>query len=106
MLMLLYDSVHVVVIDLNFGLLLGHNRYRRKEVESFPLQPLDCIERKIHLCTVLLKDKLVTNKALNSTEHFVEVERDLSMTFTPCLMNNNSNFRRSDRHDRLGKRRT
>ena len=38
----------------------------RKEVESFAPQQLDCVEYKMHLCTVLQKVKNVINKAFNS----------------------------------------
>jgi len=41
---------------------------RRKEVASFALQQLDCIERKMPWCTVLLKDKIVVNYALTFVE--------------------------------------
>ena len=39
---------------------------RRKEVESFAMQQLDCVERKMHRCTVLLKDKIVINDEFNN----------------------------------------
>jgi len=37
---------------------------KRKEVESFELQQLDCVECKMHQCTVMLKDKIVINDAI------------------------------------------
>jgi len=40
---------------------------RKKEVESFALQQLDCAECKIHQCTVLLKDKISTNDMITAS---------------------------------------
>jgi len=58
MLMLLYDCLNLIVSGVRLwnvtGLWLG-----RKEVESFALQQLDCVERKIHHYTVLMKNKIV-----------------------------------------------
>jgi len=61
--MLLYDSLNLVVS----GVILWavtEPEIRRKQVESFALQQLDYVERKMHWCTVLLKDKIVINCAL------------------------------------------
>ena len=63
MLMLLYDSLNFV--DSRVKLWTVTEPYlRRKEVGSFALQQLHCVERKIHRCTVLLKDEIVINYAL------------------------------------------
>jgi len=37
---------------------------RRKEVESFVVLQLDCVECKMHWSTVVLKDKIVINDAI------------------------------------------
>jgi len=55
MLMLLYDSVNIVVSGVKFCAVMG--QVRRKELQSFTLQQLDCVKRKTHRCTILLKDK-------------------------------------------------
>jgi len=47
-------------VELNSELLRGRSS-RDKEVQSLALQQLDCVERKMHWCTVLLKDKVVIN---------------------------------------------
>jgi len=52
MFMLLYDSLHLTVSVVK--------RWTLEEVE----QQLDCIECKMHLCTVLLKEKIAINYAL------------------------------------------
>jgi len=64
MLMLLYDSLNLIVSGVKLWAVVGP-LLRRKEVhESFALQQLDCVECKMHLCTVLLKDKIVINGAI------------------------------------------
>ena len=58
MLMLIYDSKS------HSGVKLWTVIAQRKEVESFALQQLDCVECKMHRCTVLLKDKIVINDTI------------------------------------------
>ena len=62
MLMLLYDSLHVnlIVSRVKLWTVVGP-RLRGKEIKSFALQQLDCVECNMHRCTVLLKDKIVAN---------------------------------------------
>ena len=64
MLILLYDSLNLVVSGVKFWTILRDHTVRREEVESFSVQQLVCDERKMHRCTVLLKDKIVINDAL------------------------------------------
>ena len=58
MLMLLYDSLNLVVIEVKLWTVTGHNS-GDKEVQSLVLQQLDCVEHKMHWCTVLPKDKML-----------------------------------------------
>jgi len=51
-------------VELNSGLLLGHNSSEKKEDESFALQQLYCVERKMHRSTALLKNKTVISYTL------------------------------------------
>jgi len=80
MLMLLDDSLNLIVSRVKFWTVIG-SWLRRKEIESFALQQLDCVECKMHQCTVLLKDKMVIN----------DIPAILS---TPVLDKNNSHFDR------------
>jgi len=53
MLMMLYDSLNLIVSGVKL-------LWNRKEVESFALQQVsNCVERKMHYCAVLLKDKII-----------------------------------------------
>jgi len=61
--MLLYDFLNLTVSGVELWTIMGP-WLRRKEVESFALLQLDCVERKMHQCTVLLKDKIVINDVL------------------------------------------
>jgi len=45
------------------GALQGHSS-GDKEVQSLALQQLDCVEREMHQCTVLLKDKVLINDTI------------------------------------------
>jgi len=63
MLMLLYDSLNLTVSGVKLWTVVGP-QLRRKEVQSFALQQSDCVECKMHRCTVLLKDKIVINDAV------------------------------------------
>jgi len=51
MLILLYDSVNLVVSGVKLWTVMGPE-LRRKEVESFALQQLDCVKCKMHGCPV------------------------------------------------------
>jgi len=55
MLMLQYDSPNLTVSGVKLWTVVGP-QLRRKEVSSFALQLLDCVECKMHLYTVLLKE--------------------------------------------------
>ena len=51
---LLYDSLNLMVSGVKLWAVMGP-KLRRKEVQSFALQQLDCVEScKMHWCTVLL----------------------------------------------------
>jgi len=58
---LLYDFLNLVVVGVKLWTVTGP-WLTRKEVESFAMQQFDCVECKIHWCTVLLKDKIVVNE--------------------------------------------
>jgi len=60
---MLHDSINVTVSGVNLRTVMEPS-FRRKEVESFALQQLDCVECKMHWCTVLLKDKIVINDVI------------------------------------------
>ena len=59
MLVLLYDSLILVV-----SWTVVKQKLRRKEVESFALHQFDCVQCKMHRCTVLLKYEIVINDAI------------------------------------------
>jgi len=65
MITLLYNCLNLLVSVAKLWTVTW-SRVRRKEVETFALRQLglDCVERKMHWCTVLLKDKIVINYAL------------------------------------------
>jgi len=57
---------------------------KRKEFESLALLQLDYVERKIHQCTVLLKDKIVIDTLTASNVHptqAVVIFHNISMAF-------------------------
>jgi len=63
MLMLLYDSLNLIVSGVKLWTVMG-SQLKRKEVQSFALQQLDCAEHKMHRYTVLLKEKVAINYAI------------------------------------------
>jgi len=61
--MLVYDSLNLIVSGVNLWTVMGP-QLRRKDVQGFALQQLDCVECKMFQCIVLLKDKIVINDAI------------------------------------------
>jgi len=55
-----YESLNLVVIGIMGPWL------RKMEVDTFALQQLDCVECKMHWCSVLLEHNIVINNAFNS----------------------------------------
>jgi len=62
MLMLLYDFLNLVVSGVKLCTVTGPYSSGEKEVESFALLPLDCVEHKMHQWTVVLCHFLKINK--------------------------------------------
>jgi len=54
------DALNLIVSGVKLWTVMGpqHSLKRRKEVESFALEQLNCVERNMHRCSVLLKKYL------------------------------------------------
>jgi len=80
-------------VELSSGLLLGRSSGERKlKVLHWTMQ-LDYVECKMHLCTVLLKDKIVISDeiiAFNICSDSKISQQYSPLTFTAMLHKNNS----------------
>ena len=63
MFMLLYDSHNLTASRVKLCTVM-RPQFRIKEIRSFALQQLDCVECKMHRYIVLLKDKIVIKDAM------------------------------------------
>jgi len=84
-----YDSLNLVVSGVKLWTVI-RPWVRRKEVESFALQQLDCVELSCwKICKIVVNDVLIASNICCDSKIS---QQYCPLTFAPCLMKNNSYF--------------